>query len=104
MKRNSIHKKMQRQNTTSESKEIVRSIFNNVLIDSVTDSTDIAFDFVNSSFESAQIPLAHSGSRVNKSTFEKWTEKVLWLIVNNIKEQTTPSSKICQEQRDTLNV
>ena len=47
MKRNSIHKKMQRQNTTSESKEIVRSILNNVLIDSVTDSTDIAFDFVN---------------------------------------------------------
>ena len=65
---------MQRQNTTSESKEIARSIFNNVLIDSVTDSTDIAFDFVNeivnSSFESAQKPLAHSGSHVNKSTFE----------------------------------
>ena len=56
-------------------KKIARSILNNVLNDSVTDSTDIAFDFVNeivnSSFDSAQKPTAHSGSRVNKSTFEK---------------------------------
>ena len=29
------------------------------------------------------------------------TEKFPWLIVNNIKEQTTPSSKICQEERHT---
>ena len=72
----------------------------------MTDSPDIAFDFVNellnNSFESAQKPTAHTGSRVNKSTFEKWTEKFPWLIVNNIKEQTTPSRKTCQEQRDTL--
>jgi len=37
----------------------------------VTDSTDIAFDFANeiisSSFESAQKPTAHSGSRVARS-------------------------------------
>jgi len=50
---------------------------------SVTDTTDIAFDFVNeivnSSFESTQKPRAHSGSRVNKSTFVKWTEKFPWL-------------------------
>ena len=71
----------------------------------MTDSTNIAFDFVNeivnSSFESTQKPTipvvvytrAHS---------KKWTEKFPWLIVNNIREQTTPSSKICQEQRDTL--
>ena len=78
------------------------SIFNNALNDSVTDSTDIAFDFVNSSFESTQKPRAHSGSHVNKSTLVKWTEKFPWLIVNNINEQTTPSCKICQEQRDTL--
>ena len=61
------------QNTTPEAKEIVRSIFNHVLNDSVTDSTDIAVDFVNeivnSPFESAQKPTAHSGSSVNKSTF-----------------------------------
>jgi len=74
---------------------------------SVTDSkTDIAFDLVNeivnSSFESAQKPTAHSGSRVNKKTFEEWTEKFPWLIVNKIKEQTTLSCKICQEQRDAL--
>ena len=60
-------------NTTPEAKEIVRSIFNHVLNDSVTDSTDIAVDFVNeivnSPFESAQKPTAHSGSSVNKSTF-----------------------------------
>ena len=57
---------------------------------------------VNSSFESAQKPTAHShsGSHV-KSTFEKWTEKFTWLILNNIKQPTTPSCKICQEQRDT---
>ena len=76
--KNAILKYFQPQNTTSEAKEIVRSILNNVLNKLVTDSTDIAFDFVieivNSSFESAQKPLAHSGSRVNKSTFEKWTE------------------------------
>ena len=60
---------------------------NNVLNNSVTVSTDIAFDFANetvctgtcSSFESAQKPTAHSGSHVNKSTFEKWTEKFPWL-------------------------
>jgi len=72
----------------------------------VTDSkTDIAFDLVNeivnSSFESAQKPTAHSVSCVNKKTFEEWTEKFPWLIVNKIKEQTTLSCKICQEQRDT---
>jgi len=59
-------------------------------------------EIVHSSFESAQKPTDHSGSRVNKSMFEKWTEKFLWLIVNNIKEQTNPNCKICQEQRDTL--
>ena len=79
---------------------------NNVLNDSMTDSADFAFDFVNeivnSSFESAQTPTAHSGSRVNKSMFEKWIEKCAWLIVNNVKEQATPSCNICQEQRDTL--
>jgi len=73
----------------------------------VTNSTDIAFDFVNeivnSSFESAQKPTGHFGSRVNKSTFEKWTE-VSCLIVNNMKEQTSSSCKICQEKRDTLNI
>ena len=72
---------------------------------SVTDTADIAFDFVNeivnSSFESTQKPRAHSGSHVNKSTLVKWTEEFPWLIVNNINEQTTPSCKICQEQRYT---
>ena len=43
-----------------------------------------------------------ASSRVNKSRFEEWTGKFLWLIVNKIKEQTTLSCKICQEQRDTL--
>ena len=72
----------------------------------MTYSTDITFGFekeiVNSSFESAQKPTALSGSRVNKSMFEKWIEKCAWLIVNNVKEQATPSCNICQEQRDTL--
>ena len=66
---------------------------NNVLNDLVTDSTAIAFDcvdeIVNSSFENAPKPTAHPSSRVNKSTFEKWTEKFLWLIVNIIKEQNS---------------
>ena len=70
---------------------------NNVWNNSVTDSTGIAFDLVNeianSSFESAQKPTAHTDSRVNKKkTFKEWTEKFPWLIVNNINEQTTPSS------------
>jgi len=43
----------------------------------VTDSTDITFGFVNeivnSSFESAKKPTVHSGSHVNKRSFEKWT-------------------------------
>ena len=50
----------QPQNTTSEAKEIVRSILDNILNDSINDSTDIAFDFVNdivnSKFESTQKP------------------------------------------------
>ena len=37
----------QPQNTTSEAKEIVRSILDKILNDSINDSTDIAFDFVN---------------------------------------------------------
>ena len=82
--KNAILSYFQPQNTTSEAKEKVRSVLNNVLNDSVTGSTDIAFDFVNeivnSSFESAQKPTAHSGSRVNKSMFEKWTEKFPLLI------------------------
>ena len=82
-----------------------RSILNNVLNNSLTDSTDIAFDLVNeianSAFESAQKPTAHSGSHVNKKTFEEWTEKFPLLIVNNIKEKTTPSCNICQELRET---
>jgi len=69
-------------------------------------NTNIAFDpvnaRVNSTFESAQKPTAHTSSRVNKKTFEEWTEKFPWLILTNIKEQTTLSCKICQEQRDTL--
>ena len=44
-------------------------------------NTNIAFDLVNeivnSSFESAQKPTAHSVSCVNKKTFEEWTEKFL---------------------------
>ena len=84
--KNAILNYFQPQNTSSEAKEIASSILNN---DLVTDSPDIAFDFVNEllkhSFESAQKPTAHTGSRVN-----------------NIKEQTTPSPKTCQEQRDTL--
>ena len=60
--KNAILKYFQPQNTTSEAKEIVRSILNNVLNKLVTDSTDIAFDFVieivNSSFESTQKPTA----------------------------------------------
>jgi len=75
----------------------------------VTDSkTGIAFDLVNeivnSSFESPQKPTAHIGRLVNKKTFEEWTVKFPWLILNSIKEQTTLSCKICHEQRDTLNV
>ena len=42
-----IHNYFQPQNTTSEAKEIARSILNNVFNSSVTNSTDIAFDFVN---------------------------------------------------------
>ena len=45
--KNAILNYFQRQNTTSEAKEIVRSILNNVLNASLTDSTDIAIDFVN---------------------------------------------------------
>ena len=75
----------------------------NVLNNSVTDTTNIAFDFVNeivnSSFESTQKPTAHSGSCVNNSTLEKWTEVSM---ADCKQEQTTPSCKICQEQRDTL--
>jgi len=56
--KNAILNYFQLQNTTSEAKRIARSILNNVFNNSVTDSTDIAFDFVNeivsSSFESAQ--------------------------------------------------
>jgi len=67
----------------------------NVLSDSLTDSTDIAFDFVNeivnSSFESGQKPTAHSGSLVNKSSFEKWTEKCPWLIVTMSKNKQLPA-------------
>ena len=37
----------QPQNTTSEAKEIASLNLNNVFNDSLTDSTDIAFDFVN---------------------------------------------------------
>jgi len=43
-------------------------------------TVDFENEIVNSSFESAQKPTAHSGSRVNKSTFEKWTEKFPLLI------------------------
>ena len=77
--KNAILNYFQPQNTSSEAKEITSSILNNALNDLVTDSPDIALDFVNellnNSFESAQKPTAHTGSRVNKSTFEKWTEK-----------------------------
>ena len=73
----------------------------------MTDSnTDIALnlvnEIVNGSFESAQKPTAHTGSLVNKKTVGEWTVKFPWLIVNKIKEQTTLSCKICQEQGDTL--
>jgi len=33
--------------------------------------------------------MAHTGSRVNKKTFEEWSVKFPWLILNKIKEQTT---------------
>jgi len=50
---------------------------------------DIAFDLVNkivdSLFEGPQKATAHTGSCVNKKMFEEWTEKLLWLILNNIK-------------------
>ena len=46
-KKNVILKYFQPQNTTSEAKEIVRSILDNILNDSMNDSTGIAFDFVN---------------------------------------------------------
>ena len=105
--KNVILNYFQLQNTTSEAKQIARSILNNVLNDLVNDSTDIAFDFVNeivnSSFESAQKPTAHSGSRVNKSTSEKWTEKFL-ADCQQYQRTTTLSFKIYQEQRDTLKV
>ena len=69
-------------------------------------NTDIAFDLVNEivngSFESAQKPTVHTGSRVTKKTFEEWTVRFPWLILNNNKEQMTLSCKICHEQRDTL--
>ena len=90
----------QPQNTTSKAKEIARSTLNNFF--EQFGAFDFVNEIVNSSFESAQKPTAHSGSRVNKSMFENRTEKFPWLIVNNIKEQTTPSSQICQEQRNTL--
>jgi len=79
---------------------------NNVLNSLMTESTDIAFDLVNeiviSSFQSIQKPMAHSNSCVNKKMFEEWTERSLWVIVNNIKKHTTFSCKIYQEQADTL--
>ena len=105
----SKHRKMQSSTVFDRrTQSKARSILNNVLNNSLTDSTDIAFNLVNeianSAFESAQKPTAHSGSHVNKSTFEKWTEKFPCLIVNNIKEQMTLSCNICQEQRDTLKV
>ena len=51
--KNAILNYFQPQNTTSEAKEIARSILNKVLNDSVTDSTDIAFDLVNEIANSA---------------------------------------------------
>ena len=59
--------------TPYQAKEIARSMLDNVLNNQMTDSTNIAFDFVNeivnSSFESTQKPTI-SGSHVYKSTFE----------------------------------
>ena len=72
---------------------------NNVLNSLMTDSTDIAFDLVNervnSLFESAPKPKAHSSNHVNKKTFKEWTEVCVFK-----KNKTTLSYKRCQEQRD----
>ena len=71
---------------------------NNVLNNSVTDSTDIALDLVN---EIVHLK-AHRNQRptpvVVLTAFEERTEKFSWLILNNIKEQTTISCKVCQER------
>ena len=65
-------------------------------------NTNIAFDLVNeivnSSFESAQKPTAHSGSRVNKKTFEEWTEKFPCLILNNIKNKQLSAVKYARSR------
>ena len=45
--KNAILNYFQWQSTTSEAKEIASLNLNNVFNDSLTDSTDIAFDFVN---------------------------------------------------------
>ena len=101
--KNAILNYFQQQNTISEAKEVARSILNNVLNNSLTDSTDYYLWFCKWIWNSKQCTETdHFGSRLNKSTFEKWTEKFPLLIVINIKEQTTPSCKICQDQRDIL--
>ena len=78
----------------SEAEEIAISILNNVLNDLMKNISEMSFDIVNeivnSSFENAQKPSAHSCSCVsNTKKIKEWNEKFLWLIINTIKDHMT---------------
>lgn len=104
--KNAIHNYFQPIRTSSESETIVKCLLNDLITQAVSDIADIAIRIVNevvdSAFDSAQKPTAHSGNRVGRRTFKEWSEKFPWLLIQETESKINLCCKICQEQKETL--